>query len=40
MLEDLQSGANTPETERALAVGKSIVEQVNKALDNSEADKK
>lgn len=33
MLEDLQSGKSTPETERALEVGKSLVEQINKAME-------
>lgn len=33
MIEDLESGKSTPETERALEVGKSIVEQINKALE-------
>lgn len=34
MINDLEEGNNTPETERALAVGKSIVEQLTKAIDN------
>jgi hypothetical protein len=34
MIEDLQSGNTTPETERALEVGKSIVEQISKAIGN------
>lgn len=34
MIEDLESGNSTPETERALEVGKSIVEQITKAIDN------
>jgi hypothetical protein len=39
MIEDLQAGKSTPETERALEVGKSIVEQITKALDgNNDAD--
>ena len=33
MIEDLESGNDTPETARALEVGKSIVEQINKALE-------
>ena len=34
MIEDLQSGNSTPDTERALAVGKTIAEQITKAIDN------
>ena len=34
MIEDLESGKSTPETERALEVGKSIVEQISKAIGN------
>lgn len=34
MIEDLQSGTSTPDTERALAVGKSIADQLNEALKN------
>lgn len=33
MIEDLESGNDTPESARALTVGKSIVEQISKALD-------
>ncbi len=33
MIEDLESGKDTPETARALEVGKSIVEQISKALE-------
>ena len=32
MIEDLQAGNNTPETERALAVGQAIVGQITKAI--------
>lgn len=35
MIEDLQNGNSTPETERALEVGKSIVEQIGKAIDDA-----
>lgn len=34
MLEDLENGNSTPETERALEIGKSIVEQINKVVNN------
>lgn len=34
MIEDMEKGKSTPETERALEVGKSIVEQITKAIDN------
>ena len=34
MIEDLEKGNTTPETERALEVGKSIADQINKALND------
>jgi len=33
MMEDLQSGANTPETERALDVGKALLQSIAEALE-------
>lgn len=33
MIKDLEEGNSTPETERALAVGKTIVEQITKAIE-------
>lgn len=34
MIEDLQNGNSTPETERALEVGRSIADQISKAINN------
>lgn len=36
MIEDLENGNSTPETERALEVGKSIADQISKAINSDQ----